>query len=111
MEARDSQFQQVRQIAIIGTGLLGGSIGLGLKAAGFKGKILGIGRRLETLEQAKEMGCVDEIATGAVSGAAGVPGVRQCQLVILASPVATFDEWFTRLVPECHPNIVITDVG
>lgn len=106
MEDRDSQFnQQVRQVAIIGTGLLGGSIGLGLKAAGFKGRILGLGRRMETLERAQQRGCVDEISTSLV------PGLRQSQLVILASPVATFEEWFTRLVPECHPKIVITDVG
>jgi prephenate dehydrogenase len=96
---------RVSQVAIVGTGLLGGSIGLALKASGFRGKIVGIGRKPEKLRRAVELGCIDEGATS------GVPAVRQSQLVILATPVSSFDDWFSLLVAECHPGIVITDVG
>jgi prephenate dehydrogenase len=84
---------------------LGGSIGLGLRQAGFTGKIVGLGRRAESLALAKSLGCVDEIATDIATA------LRESQLVVLCSPVATFDGWFSRIAPECHPGMVITDVG
>lgn len=107
MDRREDQLNRVRQVAIIGTGLLGGSIGLGLKQAGFKGKIVGLGRRMETLEKAMSRGCVDAIASAADIG----PAVSESQLVILCSPVATFGEWLAKIAEWFHPGLVVTDVG
>jgi len=104
MAVENNQFARVKQVAVIGTGLLGGSIGLGLKAAGFNGKVIGIGRTPATLERAKAHGCVDEVSTS-------INAVAGCQLVVLASPVATFEDWFAKLLPECKAGFVITDVG
>ena len=53
----------VRQVAIVGTGLLGTSIGLGLRRAGFTGERLGIGRRAATLDAALARGGIDRGTT------------------------------------------------
>ncbi|MCC7191937.1 MAG: prephenate dehydrogenase/arogenate dehydrogenase family protein [Phycisphaeraceae bacterium] len=105
MDQREEQFGSIRQVAIIGVGLLGGSIGLGLKQAGFSGTILGLGRRIETLEKARQRGCVDDI-TADINRA-----VSDSQLIILCSPVATFGDWMDKIAAAIHPNLVITDVG
>ena len=44
MSATDKPLKDVSQVAIIGTGLLGGSIGLGLRAAGYSGRLITVGR-------------------------------------------------------------------
>lgn len=105
MASRDTPLPDVAQIAIVGTGLIGGSIGLGLKAAGYEGRIVGIGRKAAKLRRAKELGCIDQGATSAI------PTLRKSQLVILATPISSFEDWFSLLVAECHHRMVITDVG
>ena len=54
------QSTEPKRIAIVGTGLLGGSIGLGLRAAEWHSKLVGVGRRQETLDRAMALGCIDE---------------------------------------------------
>ena len=96
---------QVSQLTIIGTGLLGGSIGLGLRAAGFKGKILGVGRRPQTLARALQLGCIDSAAPDLSSAAA------DSDLVILATPIGQFDQLLHDLSRAGRPSLVTTDVG
>lgn len=96
---------EIQQITIIGTGLLGASCGLGLRAAGYGGRIVGVGRRLETVERAQKLGCVDEAATDL--GAA----VQASQLVVLATPLGTFAQLLVTLARFDHKDLVITDVG
>lgn len=95
----------VNQITIIGTGLLGGSIGLGLRDAGYQGQIMGLGRQRQTVEEARLRGCVDEVCTDL--GAA----VRDSQLVILATPLSSFQTLLDQIAREDHDDLVITDVG
>ena len=57
------------RITIIGTGLLGGSVGLALRAKGFAGRIVGAGRRRETIDLACRCGCIDEGTTDLASAA------------------------------------------
>jgi len=95
----------IQQITIVGTGLLGASCGLGLRAAGYSGRIVGIGRRLETVERARELGCVDEAATDL-----GV-AVQASQLVVLATPLGTFTQLLVTLARFDHGDLVMTDVG
>jgi prephenate dehydrogenase len=92
-------------VAIVGLGLLGGSLGLALKKAGFTGRIAGYARRDETRQQALGEGAVDEgfaDVTEAVHGA---------DLVILATPVAVILDQLPRLQPHLSPQALITDVG
>jgi len=92
-------------IAIVGTGLLGGSIGLGLRAAGYRGRRLGVGRRQQTLEKAAARGCIDS-GTCHLSDAA-----READLMVLATPLGQFDEVLARLADCQHAGLVVTDVG
>jgi prephenate dehydrogenase len=94
-----------RRVAIVGLGLLGGSLGLALKKAGFTGRIVGYARREETRDQALRAGAVDE-------GFADVnEAVRGADLVILATPVAVILDHLPRLQPHLSPQALITDVG
>lgn len=95
----------VQTITIVGTGLLGGSIGLALKAAGYKGKVLGAGRRRQTLDAALARGCVDEVFVD------WEPAVARSGLVVLATPLGQFPELLAKLANLDHPDLVITDVG
>jgi prephenate dehydrogenase len=52
---------KLEQVSIIGVGLLGGSIGMALRAAGFGGRLIGIGRRKSSLDKALRCGAVDEV--------------------------------------------------
>ena len=95
----------IQQITIVGTGLLGASCGLGLRAAGYRGRLVGIGRRLETVERARDLGCVDEAATDLGTA------VKASQLVVLATPLGTFAQLLVALARFDHEGLVITDVG
>ncbi len=92
------------QIAIIGTGLLGASTGLALKAAGYAGRVVGIGRRLDTARRAVAVGACD-------AAAVDFAVVADCQLAVIAVPLSGFDAVFQQLAAHDHDALVITDVG
>ena len=92
-------------MAIVGLGLLGGSLGLALKKAGFNGRIVGYARRDETRQQALTTGAIDE-------GFSDVnKAVHGADLVILATPVAVILDHLPRLHPHVSPQALVTDVG
>ena len=97
--------RDVDRLTIIGTGLLGGSIGLGLREAGYQGRILGVGRNPQTVELAKQRGCVDDVSTDLGQA------VRESQLVILATPLSSFPALLDQIARQDHPRLIITDVG
>ncbi|MCL2119912.1 MAG: hypothetical protein FWH27_15955, partial [Planctomycetaceae bacterium] len=74
------------KIAIVGTGLLGASIGLAVRRSLPDCHVVGIGRRLETLDSAKRVGAVDSISLSIAGGVSG------CQLVVLCTPVGCIVE-------------------
>ena len=94
----------IRQITIIGTGLLGGSFGLALKKRGFTGKIIGCDRAA-VLKQAQKMGAIDQ---GSIDPA---KAVRGSQMVLLAAPVGAIIELIGRLGPALDAKTLLTDVG
>jgi len=94
----------IRQITIVGTGLIGGSFGLALKKCGFTGRIVGCDRA-SVLKQAREKGAVDDIE---VDPAASVQG---SQVVLLATPVGAIIELIGRLGPSLSATTLLTDVG
>jgi prephenate dehydrogenase len=97
----------VKQVTVIGTGLLGASIGLGLRAAGYRGALVGVGRRLETVERARQRGGLDQAFTLDDLPRALVPD----DLAILATPLSTFPNLLARIAVACPPSLVVTDVG
>jgi prephenate dehydrogenase len=94
----------IRQITIIGTGLIGGSIALALRKHRFAGRIVGCDRE-GTLERARMRGAIDD-------GTAN-PGdaIHGSQLVVLATPVLGIVDLIERVGPAMPANALLTDVG
>lgn len=93
------------RVAIVGVGLLGGSIGHALRAAGFAGTRVGIGRRLSSLETALSCEAVDEITLDPEQG------VRKAQVVILCTPITRFEQMCRAMGPGLTAGTYVTDVG
>lgn len=94
----------IRQITIVGTGLIGGSLGLALKKRGFTGRIIGCDCA-PVLERARAKGAIDE---GHVHPA---DAARGSQVIVLATPVGSIIEMVERLGPATSPKTLLTDVG
>jgi prephenate dehydrogenase len=94
----------IRQITIIGTGLIGGSLALALRKKKFAGRIVGCDRE-GTLERARMRRAIDD---GVVN-----PGdaVRGSQVVVLATPVLAICDLIERLGPVLPAKALLTDVG
>jgi prephenate dehydrogenase len=94
----------IRQITIIGTGLIGGSFALALRKHKFAGRIVGCDRE-SALKKAKMLGMIE-------SGfAEPADAVRGSQLVVLATPVLAIIDLIGRLGPTLPANTLLTDVG
>jgi len=93
----------IQKIAIVGTGLIGASVGLALRRAGFAGEIVGIDSNAAEIAIAAEM--------GAVSRAGGFDDAVEADVVVLAVPVLAIMDWMQRLAPGLRSGQLITDVG
>jgi len=92
------------RIAIVGVGLIGGSIGLALRSRGLAEEVIGVGRRPASLDKAKERGAVDWTTTNLVSG------VETADFVVIATPVDSIVDT-VRAVAAAAPRATITDAG
>jgi len=95
----------LERIAILGTGLLGTSVGLALRAAGFKGTIAGWNRSAENARLALEMGAIDSVAPDPIEAA------RASQITILAVPIYSTLDLMEKLATVLGPEQLVTDVG
>ncbi|HUD12190.1 MAG TPA: prephenate dehydrogenase/arogenate dehydrogenase family protein [Terracidiphilus sp.] len=95
----------IERITILGTGLLGTSAGLALRAAGFGGTITGWNRGAEGAQTALSMGAVDVLATDPLQAA------RESQVVLLAVPIYATLDWMEQLSGVLGPEHLVTDVG
>lgn len=95
----------IDRIAILGTGLLGASVGLALRKSGFEGQIAGWNRGVEQARLAREMGAIDEVAADAVEAA------QASQVVLLAMPIFATLDFMEKLAPVLGPEHLVTDVG
>jgi prephenate dehydrogenase len=95
----------IERISIIGTGLLGASAGLALRAHGFAGEIVGWDRDGSALETALRMGAVTSVAQEPLSAA------KEADLILLAGPVLAIVDWMGRLADVLNPQQLLTDVG
>ena len=92
-------------VAIIGPGLIGGSIGLALRQRKLAAQIVGIGRREASLKAALARGCVTEITTNLAGG------VSKAELVIVCTPVDSIAHFVQQAAQHCLPNCILTDAG
>ncbi len=96
--------QLFSRAAIIGVGLIGGSLGLAVRARRLVGEVVGIDESQDRLEQARRLGAVD--------AAAGLAeGVRSADLIVLAVPVGRVIEVLRAAAPHLKQGAVVTDVA
>jgi prephenate dehydrogenase len=95
----------ISRISILGTGLLGTSVGLALRGVGFRGSITGWNRSAEQGQLALKMGAVDSLAADAIEAA------RASQVTVLAVPIFATLDWMEKLAPVLGPEQLVTDVG
>src|SRR6202167_2298682 len=95
----------IQRITIVGTGLIGASTGLALRAAQFPGEIIGWDRSPSHLQTALDRGAIDVAAADPISAAVS------SDLVLLSGPVFTILDWIDKLAPLLQPNQLVTDVG
>ncbi|MGH9605859.1 MAG: prephenate dehydrogenase [Terracidiphilus sp.] len=95
----------IERIAILGTGLLGTSVGLALRAAGFKGQIVGWNRGAHQAQLALQMGAIDSVESNAVGAA------HASQVIVLAVPIFATLDFMEQLASVLGPEHLVTDVG
>jgi len=95
----------INRIAIFGTGLLGTSAGLALRAAGFSGEIIGWNRGIEGAQTALDLGAITSIAADPLQAA------RESQVVLLAVPIYATLDWMGQLSGILSSDQLVTDVG
>ncbi|WP_457626479.1 prephenate dehydrogenase [Persephonella sp.] len=102
----EKDFGGFKNILIIGLGLIGGSIAVSLKNAGYTGKIYGFDLSPERIRKAVELQAVDRAYTKLED----IPWDK-IDLVILATPVKTFEDIAKKIKPYLKEKTVVTDVG
>lgn len=93
------------RIAVVGLGLLGGSVVLAAKSRGIAATVAGVTRRAETLKAALRSGAVDQ------AGSDLADGVRGAELVVLGTPVYAMAEVLRKAAPHLREGALVTDVG
>jgi len=94
-----------RQVAIIGVGLIGGSLGMILRRKALADHVVGVGRRVENLKTAVALGAIDRYVADPQEG------VRGSDLVILATPVDTYERHLREWAHCLPPGAIVSDVG
>ena len=90
-------------LAIVGTGLIGGSFSLALKQAGAVREVLGVGRNPARLTVARELGLIDRAVDWAEAG--------QADCILLALPVGETAAVLKNLAPHLKAGAIVTDAG
>jgi prephenate dehydrogenase len=96
---------QVSRLAIVGLGLLGGSVGRAARARGLAREVVAVGRTPATLARARAAGVVDHVTSDLAEGVAGA------DLVILCAPVGLLPGMVRNAWPHLAPGALLTDVG
>jgi len=91
------------RIVVFGVGLIGGSFALALKQAGEVKQLIGVGRRVETLQRAQALGIIDTMGDAA--------SVAGADLVLIAAPVAQTEMLLREMQPHLQAGTVVTDAG
>jgi prephenate dehydrogenase len=92
-------------IAVVGVGLIGGSIGLAARRAGLARHVVGIGRRASSLRTARSHGCVTATTTNLARG------VSEAELVVVCTPVEFIAAGVREVAEHCPAGTIITDAG
>lgn len=92
------------KIAIIGTGLIGGSLALAIKKKGIAAQVVGVSRKKSTLLSAKKIGAIDR-------GSQELDIIQDADLVVLATPVEAIINLAPRIKRFIEKKCIVIDVG
>jgi prephenate dehydrogenase len=95
----------IERLAIVGVGLLGGSVAKAVRAHGLAREIVGVGRDLTRLEPARRDGTLDRVTTDLAAGIAGA------DRVVLAATVIANESLLVPVWRTAAPGAIVTDVG
>jgi prephenate dehydrogenase len=97
--------KDLKQITVIGLGLLGGSISLAVLRSFARVKVAGYAHRASTREKARQLAVASEVADDICQS------VSNSDLVILATPLCTFKNIFGKIAGALPGGCIVTDVG
>jgi prephenate dehydrogenase len=92
-------------VTIVGVGLLGGSLGLALKARGLCRFVRGVGRRKVSLDAALAREAVDEVSLELT------PAIEDADLIVVCTPAGLVPDTLDQIRRACSASAVITDVA
>lgn len=98
----------MKSVLIIGTGLIGASVGLALRDAGFSGSITGIDASGDELKAAEASGAIDRAARSPEDHRAAIAAA---DVIVLAVPVLAILQWMQGIAPQLRPGQLVTDAG
>lgn len=97
--------RSIGKLVIIGVGLIGGSFALAMKRAGLVQQVVGVGRSLDNLNRAIELGVIDAASQDPAQAVAGA------DLVMVATPVGQMGRVFDAIAPVLPAHAIVTDAG
>jgi prephenate dehydrogenase len=95
----------INRLAVIGVGLIGGSLARALREKGEVGEIVGIGRGVANLQRAVDLGVIDRYEQNLLAG------VADADMVFIATPVCTIADIVAEITPALAVGAVVTDGG
>ncbi len=95
----------IERLAIVGVGLIGGSLARALREAGAVGEVVGCGRALPNLQRAVELGVIDRFDQDPAAAVAGA------DMVFLAVPLGAMRGVFEAIKDRLRPDAIVTDGG
>jgi len=100
----ENLMRMFNKVVIIGTGLIGGSLGLDLKKKHLAGQITGLSRRKKNAQLSKKIGAVDHVATS-------LDAAKDADLVILATPIDAIIDIGLKIAKIIKKDCIVIDVG
>lgn len=104
-DTNHSFMKHLNQITVIGLGLLGASVALSVRRALGKVRVVGYSHRDSTRQKARQQGVADAVEDTLDAA------VAQADLVILATPIRTFEGYFNEMAEHLKAGAIVTDVG
>ncbi len=95
----------INKITIIGVGLIGGSLARSLKERNLAKVVFGYGRDQARLKDAQKLNVIDQFSTSIEEAIVGA------EIIVIATPVGTFQSILGEIEPLVNDNVIITDVG
>ena len=100
-----TEIERPKTVAIVGVGLIGGSIGLALRSKSLADRVIGIGRDLARLDEAVRLGAIDSFTTDVAEG------VAEADVAVVCTPVTRIVEDILAVARHGPASILVTDAG